>query len=85
MTSTKRSVTFRNSFQAPGMDDPHPPGTFDVMVDVVELDVPWPAHRTALTLLLRGGGHVEALPITGADLDRLLVADAQKDLDTGHS
>jgi hypothetical protein len=67
------------------MDSPHPGGTFDVMVDIVELDVPWPAHRTNLTLLLPSGGRVEAWPITGEELDKLLAADLQKGADTGHS
>jgi hypothetical protein len=59
------------------MDRPHPPGTFELMADIVELDVPWAAHRTNLTLLLPEGTHTEAWPISADDLNNLLAADLQ--------
>jgi hypothetical protein len=74
---TSRHVTFRHAFQVPGMERPHPPGTFELMTDIVELDVPWQAHRTNLTLLLPEGAHTEAWPISGDDLNKLIAADLQ--------
>jgi hypothetical protein len=56
------------------MEGPHPPGTFELMTNIVELDVPWQAHRTNLTLLLSEGAHTEAWPISGDDLNKLIAA-----------
>lgn len=84
-TTTTRKVTFKHPFQVPGMDVRQLPGTFDVAVETVELDVPWAAHRTSLTLLLPAGAHIEAWPISGEELDRLLAHDLQMTADTGHS
>jgi hypothetical protein len=47
------------------------------MTDIVELDVPWQAHRTNLTLLLPDGAHTEAWSISGDDLNKLIAADLQ--------
>jgi hypothetical protein len=37
-------VTFRYAFTLPGMTQPHPPGTFEVIVDQEKLDVSWDAY-----------------------------------------
>ncbi len=42
--STSRMVTFRYAFTLPGMTQPHPPGTFEVIVDQEKLDVSWDAY-----------------------------------------
>ena len=84
VTST-RKVTFNNSFQLPGMDGRRAPGTFDVIVDTVVLDVPWHAARTTLTLMLPRGLQMEAWPISSDELQALLSTDADTSISTGLS
>ena len=68
-------VVFVRPFRLPGMDQDHAAGTFRVTVERSELDVPWPAYRSSLTILLPAGNAVESWPITQADLDAALLRD----------
>ena len=69
-------VTFRHPFTLPGLDAPHRPGTFDLVIEREPLDVSFAAHRLRLTLLLTNGSTTEALVIARDDL----IAAQQRDL-----
>jgi hypothetical protein len=71
------TVTFAHAFLLPGMDRRHEPGTFRLGTEQHELDVVWPAHRTAITIFLPSGAAIEAYPVTRDDLDAALAADAK--------
>ncbi len=73
--SLSRRVVFTRPFILPGMDRPHAPGTFDVVVEREALDVPFPAFRLTTTILLSAGNAVEAWPVLQADLAAALAVD----------
>ena len=70
------TVAFSHPFRLPGMDRPQAAGTFDVLAEKHELDVWWPAYRTTMTIMLPQGAAMEAWPVSRADLDAALAADA---------
>lgn len=76
--SLTEQVTFRHPFILPGLDDPHPPGTFDVATEREALDVTWPAYRVTVTILLTDGGRVEAIGVTRNELDAALRRDGEQ-------
>lgn len=78
-------VVFKHPFKLPGMDTPHPPGTFELRVDEEDLDVMWHASRMSMSLILTYPGRSEAWGVTADDLDRALANNQQSDIDTGHS
>ncbi len=73
--STSRMVTFEFAFILPGMSEPHRPGTFEVQIDEERLDVSWEAYRTSARFMLSYPGRVEALAVTGHDLEAALLRD----------
>ncbi len=83
--SSSRTVTFGHPFKLPGMDEYHPPGSFEVRSEEEPLDVVWEAYHTRLTLMLTSRGAVSAWPVTAAELEAALAADSQFTGDTGHS
>ncbi|MBN9364897.1 MULTISPECIES: hypothetical protein [unclassified Devosia] len=76
MASTEQ-ITFRHPFMLPGLDRPHPPGTFDLVTEREALDVSWPAFRLSMTILLTEAGAVEAVPVTRSELDAALRRDGE--------
>ena len=80
-----RRVHFRHPFQLPGMSDPHPAGSFDVIIETIPLDVSWDAHRVSATLMLTRGGTTSAQPVRLQDIEAELSADQADDVKTGHS
>jgi hypothetical protein len=83
--TSSRPIVFRHSFRLPGMDTPHPPGTFELQIVEEDLDVMWHASRTSMSIILTYPGRSEAWAVTAEDLDRALANDQQSDIDTGHS
>jgi hypothetical protein len=73
--STSRTVTFQYAFTLPGMAQPHPPGTFEVIVDEEKLDVSWDAYRTSSRIMLSSPGGVAAHSVTTDDLEAALMRD----------
>lgn len=81
---TSRPVTFTKPFLLPGMSVPHAPGTFETRETREPLDpppgldlsFPWNAFRTETVLMIPSGGGLEAWPVTGDELQKLLAADA---------
>ena len=73
--ATDEVVTFTKPFRLPGMDEDHQPGTFRLTVERSELDVPWSAYRSSITILLPRGNAIESWAITRADLDAALLRD----------
>ena len=71
------TVTFTRPFRLPGMEEDHAPGTFRVTVERTEFDVPWPAYRSATTILLPAGNAIESWAVGRSDLDALLIADRE--------
>jgi hypothetical protein len=69
-------VTFRHYFTIPGLDGSHGPGTYEVHTEREALDVSWPAYRLTTTILLTGGGRIEAIAVKRGDLDAALQRDA---------
>lgn len=80
-----RKTTFRHAFQLPGMDRPHAPGTFDLVIEKIALDLSWEAYKTACTLMITDGATTSAYPVSLGDVETALEADAAQDTDTGHS
>ena len=76
--SRTEHITFRHPFMLPGLERPHPPGTFDLITDREALDVSWPAFRLTLTLMLPERGGVEAVPVTRDALDAALKRDSEQ-------
>ena len=70
-----KTVTFDHPFTLPGMDHPHPAGTFIVNEDRETLDVPWSAYRVTLTITLPTAGGHESWPISTGDLELLVAND----------
>ncbi len=83
--TSSRPIMFRHPFRLPGMETPHPPGTFELRIEEEDLDVMWPASRTSMSIILTYPGRSEAWAVTADDLDRALANDQQSDIDTGHS
>lgn len=73
--TTTTQVVFAHPFSLPGMDGPHPPGTFDLLVEREPLDLPFPAFRLSVTIMLSAGTAIEAWAVARADLDAALAAD----------
>jgi hypothetical protein len=69
------TVTFRSSFMLPGLDRPHPPGTYELRETRRRLDVSWDAYQISLSIILVQGGTTQALDVERADLDIALAAD----------
>lgn len=74
-TEGRSSVTFTHPFMLPGMDEPHPGGTFEIRTTWHELDVPWAAFRRSSRLMLPSGAALEALDVTTDDLEAALARD----------
>jgi len=72
------TVTFLHPFLLPGMEGPHQAGTFSLTTELSELDVWWPAYRSAMTIMLPVSAAIEAYPVTRSDLDAALAADAKE-------
>jgi hypothetical protein len=75
MAAIDRTVTFEHPFTLPGMDRPHPAGTFVVNEDRETLDVVWSAYRVTLTMVLPTAGGYESWPVSAGDLELLLAND----------
>ena len=80
-----RTVSFDRPFRLTGMDSAHAPGTFRVVVEQIELDVPWAASRTSMSILLNYGAHIESWPVSADELDALVAADRASAMNTGYS
>lgn len=80
--TTTRRITFFHAFALSGMS--HGPGTFDLVVEEIPLDVSWEAYRTSCRLMLVDGGTMSALAVTMAEVEAALMADRQ-DARTGLS
>ena len=59
--------------------------SFELRVDEEPVDVVWDAYTTRMTLMLGSKGHVQAWPITAADLEAALAADHQFTMNTGNT
>lgn len=75
MPAAPETVTFRASFMLPGLDRPHPPGTYELRETRRRLDVSWDAYQVSLSIMLVQGGTTQALDVQRADLDAALAAD----------
>lgn len=71
----RQLVTYRFPFQLPGMDEPHAPGTFEVMVEEEQIDVVWAASRSWLAILLTYPGRTEAMPVSAGALEASIPQD----------
>lgn len=75
--STFEKVTFGHPFLLPGMDQPHPPGTFEVWTEREALDVSWwPAYLQSTRILLLTASGMESLQLKREELDLALALDA---------
>lgn len=83
--STSQWVTLHHPFQLTGMSGLHKPGTFELRVEKVALDVSWEAYRTEYTLLLTSGGETSAWRVTAAELEALIAKDEAHAADSGHT
>lgn len=83
--STTRRVTFRHRFALSNMPEAHAPGSFDLVIEQIPLDVSWEAHRTSCQLMLVDGGTISAVAVTMAEVEAALLADNQQDASTGFS
>lgn len=70
------TVTFRSPFMLPGLDRPHPPGTFEIRERHEVLDVSFDAAIVTRTIMLAAGGSIEALDVKADDLEAALALDA---------
>ena len=80
-----RRITFRHRFVLADMPKFHEPGTFDLVVEQIPLDVSWEAYRTSCRLMLVDGGTTSAVSVTMAELEAALLADSEHDINTGFS
>ena len=78
-------VTFNHAFKLNEMTESFPPGTYEILTEKVPLDVSWEAYRTSMTILLRDGGVVSALPVTTDELSEALSRDTAYDRKDGFS
>jgi len=78
ITSTSHTVTFSHPFVLTGMDGPHGPGSFEVVVDRQTLDVSFDAFRITTTIMLSSGGRIQAWPVDAGELESALAADAAR-------
>jgi hypothetical protein len=69
------TVTFRHRFTLPGLDSPHPAGTYALRETHRQLDVSWAAHQISLSIMLVDGGTTQALDVLREDLDAALTLD----------
>jgi hypothetical protein len=69
-------ITFRSPFLLPGLDRPHPAGTFEVRERREALDVSFDAAIVTRTIMLSGDGGIEALDVKADDLAAALRLDA---------
>jgi len=83
--TTVQRISFRHKFRLPGMDQYQAPGSFDLVIEKVPLDVSWDAHRTSCSFIVVSGGTTSAYPVSMADIEEALRSDEQHDDDTGHS
>ncbi|MBD8066249.1 hypothetical protein IC608_12290 [Devosia sp. PTR5] len=83
--TTTRRITFRHRFALANMSETHAPGTFDLVIEKIPLDVSWEAHRTSCQLMLIDGGTTSAIAVTMTDVEAALLADSQHDVSTGFS
>lgn len=77
-SEVQETVTFRWPFTLPGLDPPHPPGTFQVSSRSEPLDVSWDASVITKMIMLTGNGSVEALDVKSEDLAEALRLDQAK-------
>jgi hypothetical protein len=70
-------VSFQHPFTLPGLERPHPPGTFEVRVRRELLDVSWTAYLLTRTIMLTDRGMIEALEVRTEDLAAALLMDKQ--------
>lgn len=82
---TTRPVTFRHRFVLANMPEAHAPGTFDLVMEQIPLDVSWEAYRTSCQLMLVDGGTTSAISVTMAEVEAALRADSQHDVNSGLS
>jgi hypothetical protein len=82
---TTRSVTFKHRFALANMPEAHAPGTFDLLIEQIPLDVSWDAHRTSCHLMLIDGAMTRSIAVTMAEVEAALLADTQHDAKTGFS
>jgi hypothetical protein len=75
LPAAPETVTFTSSFMLPGLDRPHPPGTYELRETRRRLDLSWDAYQISLSIMLVHGGTTQALDIQRADLDAALAAD----------
>lgn len=80
-----RSVTFKHRFALANMPEAHAPGTFDLVIEQIPLDVSWDAHRTSCHLMLIDGATTRSIAVTMAEVEAALLADTQHDAKTGFS
>jgi hypothetical protein len=76
--ATSETVTFKSPFLLPGLDRPHPAGTFEVRRRLEAIDVTFSASIVTLTIMLTNGGSVEALDVKADDLAAALRLDASR-------
>ena len=69
------NVTFHRPFLLPGLDRPHPPGTYALRETRRSLDVSWDAYQITLSIILVDRGTTQALDVSRTDLDAALAAD----------
>ena len=82
--STSQWVTLHHPFQLSGMSGLHKPGTFELRVEKIPLDVSWEAYRTEYTLLLTCAGETSAWRVTAAELEAVLAKDGAHASDSDH-
>lgn len=85
MNVSTRRITFRHRFALANMAETHAPGTFDLVIEHIPLDVSWEAHRMSCQLMLVDGGTISAVSVTMAEIEAALLADNEHDIDTGFS
>lgn len=72
------TITFHSDFLLPGLDRPHPPGTFELRERREALDVSFDASIVTRTIMLTSGGRTEALDVKADDLATALELDSRK-------
>ena len=75
LPAAPETVTFTSSFMLPGLDRPHPAGTYELRETRRRLDLSWDAYQISLSIMLVAGGTTQALDVQRADLDAALAAD----------